>query len=41
VIPSSELLDASIGLLEAGLERTQALADARLAAAELDRAVAR
>jgi outer membrane protein len=41
VIPSSELLDAEIALLDAGLERTQALADARLAAAELDRAVGR
>jgi len=41
VIPSSELLDAEIALLEAGLERTQALADARLAVAELDRAVGR
>ncbi len=41
VIPSSELLDAEIALLEAGLERTQALADARLAAADLDRAVGR
>jgi len=41
VIPSSELLDAEIALLEAGLERTQALADARLAAAQLDRAVGR
>ena len=41
VIPSSELLDAEIALLDAGLERTRALADARLAAAELDRAVGR
>jgi outer membrane protein len=41
VIPSSELLDAEIALLNAGLERTQALADARLAAAQLDRAVGR
>jgi outer membrane protein TolC len=41
VIPSSELLDANIALLDAGLERTQALADARLATAELDRAVGR
>jgi len=41
VIPSSELLDAEIALLDAGLERTQALADARLATAELDRAVGR
>jgi len=41
VIPSSELLDAATALLEAGLEQTRALADARLAAAELDRAAAR
>ena len=41
VIPSSELLDAEIALLDAGLERTRALADARLATAELDRAVGR
>lgn len=41
VIPSSELLDASVALLQAGLDRTQALADVRLAAAELDRAVGR
>jgi outer membrane protein TolC len=41
VIPSSELLDAEIALLEAGLERTQALADARLSLAQLDRAVGR
>jgi outer membrane protein TolC len=41
VIPSSELLDAEIALLDAGLERTQALADARLATAQLDRAVGR
>ena len=41
VIPSSELLDAEVALLEAGLEQTQALAEARLAAADLDRAVGR
>ena len=41
VIPSSELLDAEIALLDSGLERTQALADARLAVAQLDRAVGR
>ena len=41
VIPSSELLDAEVALTHAGLERTQALAGARLAAAELDRAVGR
>jgi outer membrane protein TolC len=41
LIPSSERLDAEIALLGAGLERTRALADARLAKAALDRAVAR
>ena len=41
VLPSSELLDAEIALLDAGLERTRALADARLADAQLDRAVGR
>ena len=41
VIPSSELLDAEIALLDAGLERTRALAQARVVAAELDRAVSR
>ncbi len=41
VIPSSELLDASVGLLQAGLDRAQALAQVRLASAELDRAVGR
>ena len=41
VIPSSELLDAEIARLEASLERTQALADSRLATAELDRAMGR
>ena len=41
VIPSSERLDAEIAVLEAGLERTQTLADARLARANLDRATAR
>ena len=41
VIPSSELLDAEVALLEAGLERTRALAETRLASAQLDRAVGR
>ena len=41
VIPSSEWLDAEIVVLAAGLERTQTLADARLARATLDRATAR
>ena len=41
VIPSSERLDAEIAVLEAGLERTRTLADARLARANLDRATAR
>ena len=41
VIPSSERLDAEIAVLGAGLDRTQALADARLARAALDRATAR
>ena len=37
----SERLDASVALLQAGLDRTQALAEMRIAAAELDRAVGR
>jgi outer membrane protein TolC len=41
LVPSSELLDAEIALLRAGLERTNALAQVRLAAAQLDRAVGR
>jgi outer membrane protein TolC len=41
VIPSSELLDAEIALLRAGLDRTNALAQVRIAAANLDRAVGR
>jgi outer membrane protein len=41
VIPSSALLDASVAQLQAGLDRTQALAEVRLAAADLDRAVGR
>jgi outer membrane protein TolC len=41
VILSSELLDAEVALLRAGLDRTQALAAQHLAAAALDRALAR
>lgn len=41
VIPSSELLDAETALLRASLDRTSALADARVAEARLDRAVGR
>jgi outer membrane protein TolC len=41
VIPSSELLDAEVGLLRAGLERTSAQAALRLADAALARAVGR
>jgi outer membrane protein TolC len=39
VIASSELLDAEVALLRAGLDRMEALAEARLAAAALARAV--
>lgn len=41
VLLSSELLDAEVALLRAGLDRAQALAAQHLAAAALDRAVAR
>ena len=41
VIPSSDRLDAETGLLRAGLERVQALAQQQLAAAALQRAVGR
>ena len=41
VILSSELLDAEVALLRAGLDRTQALAAQHLAAAALNRALAR
>jgi outer membrane protein TolC len=41
VIPSSELLDAEIALLRAGLERTSAQAELRLADAALQRATGR
>lgn len=41
VIRSSELLDAEVALLRAGLDRTEALAQQRLAIAALDRAVGR
>jgi outer membrane protein len=41
VIPSSELLDAETALLRAGLDRTNALVQVRLALANLERAVGR
>jgi outer membrane protein len=41
VIPSSELLDAETALLRAALDRTSALAQVRLALANLERAVGR
>lgn len=41
VIPSSELLDAEVGLLRAGLDRTSAQASLRLADAALARATGR
>jgi outer membrane protein len=41
LIPSSELLDAEVAQLRAGLNRADSLAQARLAAAALDRAVGR
>jgi outer membrane protein TolC len=41
VIPSSELLDAETALLRAGLDRTAARAQVRLALANLDRALGR
>ena len=41
VIPSSELLDAETALLRAGLDRTNALAQVRIALANLERAVGR
>ena len=41
VIPSSELLDAETALLDAGLDRTQAIAGVRLSQAALDRAIGR
>lgn len=41
VIPSSELLDAEVALLRAGLDRTRALAGLRIALAGLERAVGR
>ncbi|MBN2370461.1 MAG: TolC family protein [Vicinamibacteria bacterium] len=39
LIASSDLLDAEVAFLRAGLDRTEAFADARLAIAALDRAV--
>jgi outer membrane protein TolC len=41
VIPSSERLDAEVALLRAGLDRTEAIARARLAVAALERALGR
>jgi outer membrane protein len=41
VIPSSELLDAETALLRAGLDRTSALAQVRVALANLERAAGR
>jgi outer membrane protein TolC len=41
LIPSSELLDAETALMRAGLDRTSAATDVRLAFARLDRATAR
>src|SRR6202521_727753 len=41
VIPSSELLDAETALLRAGLDRTNALAQVRVALANLERAAGR
>jgi outer membrane protein TolC len=41
VIPSSELLDAETALLRAGLDRANALAQVRVALANLERAVGR
>ena len=41
LIPSSDLLDAETQLLRSGLDRVEALAQSRLAAARLDRAVGR
>jgi outer membrane protein TolC len=39
LVPSSDLLDAETALLRSGLDRVDALAQARLAAARLDRAI--
>jgi outer membrane protein len=41
LIPSAELLDAEVALLRAGVDRAEALAQTRLAAASLNRAVGR
>jgi outer membrane protein TolC len=41
VATSTEVLDADTALLQAQLARTRAVADARLAAARLDRALGR
>jgi outer membrane protein TolC len=39
VATSTDVLDAQVALLQAGLDRTQALATLRLAEARLDRAI--
>ncbi len=41
VATSTEVLDAQVALLQAGLDRTQALASIRLAEARLERALGR
>jgi outer membrane protein TolC len=41
VATTTDVLDAQVALLQAGLDRTQALANARLAEARLDRAIGR
>jgi outer membrane protein TolC len=41
VATSTDLLDAQVALLQAELDRTRALANARLASARLDRALGR
>jgi outer membrane protein TolC len=41
LIPSSELLDAEVALLRAGLDRTLSIAGSRVAAARLARAAGR
>jgi outer membrane protein TolC len=41
VATSTDVLDAQVALLQAELDRTRALANARLAAARLDRALGR
>jgi hypothetical protein len=41
VATSTDLVDAQVALLQASLDRTQAMANARLAEARLSRAVGR